>query len=136
MLSLRLANQVIGLRAGVLCKSGGHLENAKCLSFYSNRIRKLKNEQKARLQNKREDLRIKLKEKETLVKQKLEGLRENIFTVPNGLTSSRIVMTPFIGYFILNGHHHLALCTFTVAGITDLVSARIRFAFTAHLEKN
>lgn len=124
MLSLRLA---IGLRASDLCRAqqaklGSHLENARCLSFYSNRIRRLKNEQKARLQNKRDDLRIKLKEKETLVKQKLEGLRENIFTVPNGLTSSRILMTPFIGYFILNDHHHLALCTFTVAGITDLVS--------------
>ena len=119
-----MVNQTIGLQTRILCRSGEHLVKAKCLSFYSNRIRKLKNEQKARLQNKKEDLRIKLKEKEHLVKQKLEGLKENIFTVPNGLTTCRIVMTPFIGYFILNDHHHLALCTFTLAGITDLVSGR------------
>lgn len=123
---LRTLNQAIGLQARVLYKSGNRLENhlqssTKCLSFYSNKIRKLKNEQKARLQSKKEDLRIKLKAKEHLVKQKLEGLRENIFTIPNGLTTCRIVMTPFIGYFILNDHHHLALCTFTLAGITDLV---------------
>lgn len=67
-------------------------------------------------------MKLKLKEKEHLVKQKLEGLKENIFTVPNGLTSLRIAMTPFLGHCILNGHHNLALYTFVLAGITDLVS--------------
>lgn len=97
-------------------------DNAKCLSFYSNRIKKIKNEQKARLQDKKENLKLKLKQKETLVKRKFENLKENIFTIPNGLTTIRILMTPFLGYFIINNHYNLGLYTFTLAGITDLVS--------------
>jgi len=106
-------------------KCNYHLQHIRCLSHYSNRIKKIKDNQKARLQNKKDGLKLKLKEKENLVKQKLEGLRENIFTVPNGLTSLRIVMTPFLGYFILHNYHHLALYTFAFAGITDLLDGYI-----------
>ena len=120
MLSFKLLNQ-LNLKSIKLFKSN-QLDHSKCLSFYSNRIKKIKNEQKARLQAKKENLKLKLKEKELLMKQKLEDLKENIFTIPNALTASRILMTPFLGYFILNNHHQLAFYTFTLAGITDLVT--------------
>ena len=122
----KLLNQInLKLKSNlILCKLNklNIDNNVKCLSYYGNHIKKLKNEQKQRLQNKKDNLKFKLKQKENLVKQKLEGLKENIITIPNGLTVSRILMTPFLGYFILNNSNNLAFITFTLAGITDLVS--------------
>ena len=42
-------------------------------------------------------------------------------TVPNLLTSSRIVLTPAIGYFVWNEMNLAALSCFTVAAVTDLL---------------
>lgn len=42
--------------------------------------------------------------------------------MPNLLTASRIVSTPFLGYMVTHGHFEIALGLFVVAGITDLVS--------------
>lgn len=106
-----------------------NFENVKYLSNYGNQFKKIRNEQRKRLQTTKENLKTKLKEQEQLVKQKIDGLKENIFTIPNGLTSSRILMTPFLSYFILNNQHNLAFITFTLAGITDLVN----FDYSSHL---
>lgn len=43
-------------------------------------------------------------------------------TVPNLLTASRIISTPFLGYMVTHGNFEMALGLFVVAGITDLVS--------------
>lgn len=50
---------------------------------------------------------------------------ENIYTIPNILTSSRLVAAPFIGYCILHDHHAWALGLFAYAGITDLLDGWI-----------
>ncbi|KAK0646343.1 CDP-alcohol phosphatidyltransferase-domain-containing protein [Cercophora newfieldiana] len=50
---------------------------------------------------------------------------ENIYTLPNLLTASRLVAAPFIGYCILHGHHTWALGLFAYAGITDLLDGWI-----------
>lgn len=42
--------------------------------------------------------------------------------MPNLLTASRIVSTPFLGYMVTHGYFEIALGLFVVAGITDLVS--------------
>ncbi|KAK4185355.1 putative cardiolipin synthase [Podospora australis] len=51
--------------------------------------------------------------------------RENIYTIPNWLTASRIIAAPFIGYCILHDHHTWALGLFAYAGITDLLDGWI-----------
>lgn len=51
--------------------------------------------------------------------------RENIYTIPNLLTASRLVAAPFIGYCILHDHHAWALGLFAYAGITDLLDGWI-----------
>lgn len=51
--------------------------------------------------------------------------RENIYTIPNILTASRIVAAPFIGYCLLHDHHAWALGLFAYAGITDLLDGWI-----------
>ncbi|KAM7192668.1 putative cardiolipin synthase [Naviculisporaceae sp. PSN 640] len=50
---------------------------------------------------------------------------ENINTIPNWLTFSRLVAAPFIGYCILHDHHSWALGLFAYAGITDLLDGWI-----------
>ncbi|KAK1835228.1 putative phosphatidyl synthase [Podospora conica] len=51
--------------------------------------------------------------------------RENIYTLPNLLTFSRLLTAPFIGYFILQNQHTLALGLFAYAGLTDLLDGWI-----------
>jgi hypothetical protein len=51
--------------------------------------------------------------------------RENIYTVPNILTFSRLVVAPFIGYAILHDAHTLALGLFAYAGVSDLLDGWI-----------
>jgi len=53
-------------------------------------------------------------------------LKENIiFTIPNALTSLRIVCTPFINYFLLINKHEYACALFVFAGITDFLDGYI-----------
>ncbi|KAI0181046.1 hypothetical protein GGR52DRAFT_16617 [Hypoxylon sp. FL1284] len=53
--------------------------------------------------------------------KKLAALRENIYTVPNLLTFSRLAAAPFIGYAIVHGAHAWALGLFAYAGASDLL---------------
>lgn len=53
---------------------------------------------------------------------------DRILTIPNLLTSSRILATPFIGHFVLTGQSGTALTLFSIAAITDLVHS-----FVIHL---
>ncbi|RUP48664.1 CDP-alcohol phosphatidyltransferase-domain-containing protein [Jimgerdemannia flammicorona] len=54
---------------------------------------------------------------------------ENIYTVPNMLTFSRILATPFVGYLIIHEQYPLALGTFVAAGVTDLLDGYIARRF-------
>jgi hypothetical protein len=53
------------------------------------------------------------------------SLHEDIYTLPNLLTLSRLVAAPFIGYFVLHEQHALALGLFVYAGISDLADGYI-----------
>ncbi len=53
------------------------------------------------------------------------ALRENIYTIPNILTATRLVAAPFIGYCVLHDYHSMALGLFAYAGITDLLDGWI-----------
>ncbi|KAI0121809.1 hypothetical protein F4814DRAFT_191066 [Daldinia grandis] len=50
---------------------------------------------------------------------------ENIYTVPNLLTFSRLIAAPFIGYAIVHDAHALALGLFAYAGFSDLLDGWI-----------
>lgn len=50
---------------------------------------------------------------------------ENIYTVPNLLTFSRLIAAPFIGYAILHDAHGWALGLFAYAGVSDLLDGWI-----------
>ncbi|KMU77150.1 hypothetical protein CISG_06187 [Coccidioides immitis RMSCC 3703] len=55
--------------------------------------------------------------------------REDIYTIPNILTFTRLVAAPMVGYFILNSNHVMALSLFAYASITDLVDGYIARRF-------
>jgi len=44
-----------------------------------------------------------------------------ILTVPNVLTFSRMLLTPYLGYLVVAESYTMACVVFTVAGFTDLV---------------
>jgi hypothetical protein len=48
-------------------------------------------------------------------------IRENIYTIPNMLTVSRIISCPFLGYFIVNGKFVAATSLLFYAGVSDWV---------------
>ncbi|CAG8520896.1 8382_t:CDS:2, partial [Scutellospora calospora] len=52
-------------------------------------------------------------------------LRETILNIPNVLTLSRLIVSPFVGYFILNEQYEIALGAFVYAGVTDLLDGII-----------
>ncbi|KAL1844027.1 hypothetical protein VTJ49DRAFT_5778 [Mycothermus thermophilus] len=56
---------------------------------------------------------------------KARNLHENIYTLPNFLTFSRLIAAPFIGYCILHDYHATALGLFAYAGITDALDGWI-----------
>jgi hypothetical protein len=47
--------------------------------------------------------------------------KENIATIPNILTTSRILLTPCIGYYVVSHEYSWALGLLAVAGFTDMV---------------
>jgi hypothetical protein len=49
------------------------------------------------------------------------NLHENIYTIPNALTLSRLVIAPVVGYHILQDNYVMAFGLFAYAGLTDLV---------------
>lgn len=63
--------------------------------------------------------------KRILSKIPLAKAHENIYTVPNILTFSRLVAAPLVGYLLVHDYHAAALSLFAYAGITDLVDGYI-----------
>ena len=53
------------------------------------------------------------------------AVREDIYTLPNILTLSRIAAAPFIGYFVFHDQHAWALGLFAYAGVSDLLDGWI-----------
>lgn len=62
--------------------------------------------------------------------------RENVLTIPNILCVTRIAMSPYLGYVILQDRYHLALGLLVFAGITDLVRNIIVLLFTINIMVN
>lgn len=49
-------------------------------------------------------------------------IRENIYTIPNLLTASRILACPILGWSIFHDDFYLATGLLVYAGLSDLVS--------------
>ncbi|KAF8347953.1 CDP-alcohol phosphatidyltransferase-domain-containing protein [Amanita rubescens] len=62
----------------------------------------------------------------------LKELRENIYTLPNLLTLSRIVACPILGWSILQNDYHLATALLVYAGLTDLADGYLARKYKMH----
>jgi len=69
--------------------------------------------------------RTEKKKKPILSRIPLPTSHENIYTIPNILTFSRLVAAPVVGYLLVHNYHAAALSLFAYAGITDLVDGWI-----------
>lgn len=56
-------------------------------------------------------------------------VKDNIYTIPNALSFSRILLSPIVAYSVINGHHSTALVLFSVAGLTDFLDGQIARRF-------
>jgi cardiolipin synthase (CMP-forming) len=71
-----------------------------------------------------------------ILTQPLESLssltpHENIYTIPNLLTFSRLFAAPVVGYLVLNHQPFWALTLFAYAGITDLLDGYLARRFNS-----
>ncbi|KAK5198642.1 hypothetical protein LTR92_001113 [Exophiala xenobiotica] len=57
--------------------------------------------------------------------------RENIYTIPNILTFTRLIAAPAVGYFILTSQPLAAVSLFFYAGVTDLVDGYLARRFNS-----
>lgn len=57
--------------------------------------------------------------------ENVKEVKENIWTVPNLLTMARIMLTPVIGYLVVEESYTVALGLFSFAGLTDLLDGYI-----------
>ncbi|XP_026760569.2 probable cardiolipin synthase (CMP-forming) [Galleria mellonella] len=80
-----------------------------------------------RIREKKEHLIKDILETKAKVKVRLEEVveRENVFTIPNILCVTRIALSPYLGYVILQDDYNLALGLMVFAGITDLLDGWI-----------
>lgn len=56
-------------------------------------------------------------------------LKDNVYTLPNFLTMTRIISAPFVGYYIYTGQSHLAMSLFTYSCVTDFLDGFIARTF-------
>ncbi|KRT81571.1 hypothetical protein AMK59_5989, partial [Oryctes borbonicus] len=68
-----------------------------------------------------------IKDTKDRVKERVEEIieRENIYTIPNFLCVSRILISPYLGVLVLQAHFHFALVMLGVAAVTDLLDGWI-----------
>lgn len=71
------------------------------------------------------------------VREKVEEVieRENIFTIPNALCISRIALSPYLGYVIVQGDFSLGMGLMVAAGFTDLADGYIARNWKGQMSK-
>lgn len=87
--------------------------------------KKVRRSMKERTRDMSAKTRKSIRETRAVVKDKMDELRENVITYPNGLCALRIILTPFLGYCVIHHHYITSLSLFMVAGITDLMDGYI-----------
>ncbi|XP_046401889.1 probable cardiolipin synthase (CMP-forming) [Ischnura elegans] len=68
-----------------------------------------------------------IRETKDKVKERMEEVieRENIWTIPNILCATRIILSPCLGYLIIQNSFGIALGIFVYAGVTDMLDGWI-----------
>lgn len=122
---LKEKNQSISHKAQKLIKDT-QLNSVKVINNGKSRFRDNKKQVTELSKNIKEKTLQKSKDiKENIKKIMPEDIHENIYTIPNFLTVTRIVTAPIIGYLIIHGQVAVALALFTYSCITDFLDGFI-----------
>lgn len=108
-------------------KHAFHLKTIKSRDLIQNAIEKKRDIFIKRKNVLVKDIRETKTKMQERVREKMEEVieRENIMTIPNFLTVGRAILSPYIGYVIVDGDFSLAIGLLVVAGITDLLDGQI-----------
>lgn len=68
----------------------------------------------------------------SLKPQILQQKKENIYTLPNFLTTTRILTAPLIPYFLITSQPQLAFAVFAYSSLTDLLDGYLARRFNLH----
>lgn len=90
-------------------------------------LQKVLEKNKQLLQEKKNVIIQDIRERKEKVKERVEEVieRENVMTIPNLLCVGRIVMSPYLGYVVVQSNFSLAMGMLVVAGLTDLADGFI-----------
>ncbi|XP_063221896.1 probable cardiolipin synthase (CMP-forming) [Bacillus rossius redtenbacheri] len=94
-------------------------------------------EKKERIKESGQLLLKDIRETRDKVKERMEEVveTENVWTIPNLLCVMRIVVSPLLGYLILQSNYTLALGLLGVAGISDVLDGWIARTFESQASK-
>ncbi|OQR72537.1 putative cardiolipin synthase-like [Tropilaelaps mercedesae] len=87
--------------------------------------RKAFQEKKLLIDRRRAQVTARVRQAKSLARQRINVYKENVMTIPNLLSVSRIVSTPLLGYWVCIGSYAPALGLFTYAAVTDLIDGQI-----------
>ncbi|XP_025424893.1 probable cardiolipin synthase (CMP-forming) [Sipha flava] len=87
---------------------------------------------KQKLQTKSKFILDDIKETKSKVR---DTIKENVWTIPNMLCMTRIVLCPYLGYLIVNENFGYALSFVAIASITDLIDGWIARNFKGQQSK-
>ncbi|KAF4520982.1 hypothetical protein B566_EDAN002478 [Ephemera danica] len=109
-------------------KSEVHTSTMKHQEQLKNAFRKKKEElleKEQRLRKTGQNILQDIRDTKEKMRERMETERENIWTIPNILCVGRIIVSPFLGYLIIQGDFPLALALFGLAGFTDMLDGWI-----------
>lgn len=106
-----------------LKKEGFQIKSVEGTDILQNVLEK----NKQLLQEKKKVLIQDIRERKEKVKERVEEVieRENVATVPNLLCVGRILLSPYLGYVIVQSNFSLAMGLLVVAGLSDLADGFI-----------
>lgn len=87
---------------------------------------------KQKLQTKSKFILDDIKETKSKVR---DTIKENVWTIPNMLCITRIVLSPYLGYLIVNGNFEYALIFVAIASVTDLIDGWVARNFQGQKSK-
>lgn len=87
---------------------------------------------KQKLQTKSKFILDDIKETKSKVR---DTIKENVWTIPNMLCMARILLSPYLGFLIVNGNFEYGLCFVVIASVTDLIDGWIARNFEGQKSK-
>ncbi|GLH06393.1 Probable cardiolipin synthase (CMP-forming) [Gryllus bimaculatus] len=123
--------------SNAVCERHNICDKKTLLESKSNKLQGVLKERKDRIKVSGQILLNDIRETKNKMKEKMEEVieRENVFTIPNFLCVSRIIISPYLGYVIIQSNFQLAFGLFVFAGVTDLIDGWVARTYPSQATK-